>query len=188
MGVKSSNQIEKIAIYTRLAYNGLTRIQRSRTSGLHFVIVTCLVGILLTTATATSSYGQSNSAQPIQSQASLPNTVFISSNNTVHELPLKALNTDGQVSKATGFKIDMAKVALISPSTPNINAFSADPSLAMIGAKLRNNTQGFDLPGTPNTYTYSLAGVAQGVYTLDVMAQKGNNQGAYETILVIGPP
>ena len=35
--------------------------------------------------------------------------------------------------------------------------------------------------------TYSVAGFAQGVYTLDVIAQKGNNQAAYETILVIGP-
>ena len=124
-------------------------------------------------------------AQPVQSQVGLPNTMFISANGTVHELPLKAMNTNGQVSKVSGFKIDMAKVALIRPSSPNINAFSNDPSLTMVGAKLRANEQGIDLQGTTNTY--SLAGLAQGVYTLDVIAQKGNNQGAYETILVIGP-
>ena len=111
MGVKSSNQIEKIAIYNRLAYNGLTRIQKSHTSKMHFVIVTCLVGILLTTAGSQSSYGQADSAQPVQPQGNFPNTVFISSNNTIHELPLKALNTNGQVSKVSDFKIDMAKVS-----------------------------------------------------------------------------
>lgn len=185
MDIKPSEEIKITTLYSRTQSNNLTKTQRSLTSKSHYVIVIFLVGILLTTAAARSSYGQADSAQPVHPQGTFPNTVFISSNNTVHELPLKALNTNGEVSKVSDFKIDMAKVALISPSSPNINAFSADPSLAMIGAKLRTNTQGFDLQGTANTY--SLAGFAQGVYTLDVIAQKGNNQGAFETILVIGP-
>jgi hypothetical protein len=183
--IDSPRKIKKTRTYDQLSQDVLIKAQAFGISKFQKLVVIFLAGVLLTTATVTSSYGQADLAQPVQSQVGLPNTMFISANSTVHELPLKAMNTNGQVSKVSGFKIDMAKVALIRPSSPNINAFSNDPSLTMVGAKIRANEQGIDLQGTANTY--SLAGLAQGVYTLDVIAQKGNNQGAYETILVIGP-
>ena len=139
-------------------------------------------------------------AQPTQPQATtapqaqttstqgFPSIVYITSGNTMHELPLKAVNFNGQVGKVPGFKMDMANVVLIRPNS-TLTASSPDSSLVITGAKLRSGTQGtqgFDLQGTGNTY--SLAGFAQGVYTLDAIGQRGiNNQGAYEAILVIGP-
>ena len=110
----------------------------------------------------------------------------MTSGNTMHEMPLKAVNINGQATKVPGFKIDMAKVALVTPSSPSFTAFSSDPSLMITAAKLRSDKQAIDLQRNGTGNTYSLVRIPPGVYIVDVIGQKENNQAAYENIIVIG--
>jgi hypothetical protein len=60
--------------------------------------------------------------------------------------------------------------------------------LLVTGAKVRTaSDQLIDLiPSTGQTNAFSLRALPTGVYTLDIITQKGNTKAAYEGILVLG--
>ena len=171
MGLNLSKEEEKITMHDSNQSRDPIKVRNFIPGKFRYLTVISLVAILLTAGAAASSQ-----AQIIPNQENFPDSVFMTSGTTMHEMALKALYINEQATKVSGFKIDMAKVVLVSPSTPNLAVSSPDSSLIITGAKLRTETQRLDLPGRGNTY--SLAGLAQGVYTLDVITQKGNNQGS----------
>ena len=65
--------------------------------------------------------------------------------------------------------------------------FVTDSSVRVVEAKVRTvSDQLIDLVPSSQANAFSLANLPVGVYTLDVMTQKGNAKAAYEGILVIG--
>ena len=64
--------------------------------------------------------------------------------------------------------------------------FVTDSSVRVVEAKVRTvSDQLIDLVPSSQANAFSLANLPVGVYTLDVMTQKGNAKAAYEGILVI---
>jgi hypothetical protein len=76
----------------------------------------------------------------------------------------------------------MKNVALIPINSPTVNVFSNEP-LQITGAKVRTDTQTFDL-NQAGSNIFSLAGFQAGIYTLDIIVQKGSDHAVYETIIV----
>jgi hypothetical protein len=65
--------------------------------------------------------------------------------------------------------------------------FVTDSSVRVIEAKVRTvSDQLIDLVPSSQANAFSLTNLPVGVYTLDVITQKGNTKAAYEGILVIG--
>ena len=110
-----------------------------------------------------------------------------STDTTPHALQLRAVQDEdtAEPRKVSGFKLDMTNVV-----TAQINSqllvFVTDSSVRVIEAKVRTvSDQLIDLVPSSQANAFSLANLPVGVYTLDVMTQKGNAKAAYEGILVI---
>jgi hypothetical protein len=151
------------------------------------------LSIILLTGTICSylysyTYGQE---QPQQSNQQLPSSIIAvsSTDTTPHVLKLKATQQgeDGQPKKVSGFKIGLTNVVTAQINSP-IHIFVTDSSLHVIGAKVRTvSGQLIDIvPSTGQTNAFLLENLPAGVYTLDVITQKGNTKAAYEGILVLG--
>jgi hypothetical protein len=121
-----------------------------------------------------------------------PQSIIASSSieTSPHLLNLKATQQgDAEPKKASGFDLDMTNV-LTAQINSQIYVLVTDSSLRVTEAKVRTvSDQLIDLvPSTATSQTsnaFSLANIPVGVYTLDVITQKGNTKAAYEGILVI---
>ena len=131
--------------------------------------------------------------QEQQQSNQFPQTIIAASSTdtTPHALKLKATQQgegeNAQPKKVSGFKIDLTNV-VTAQANSSVFIFVTDNSLEVIEAKVRTVSDQFiDL--VPSTTTqgnaFSLANLPVGVYTLDVITQKGNIKAAYEGILVI---
>jgi hypothetical protein len=165
-----------------------------KTTILTLSLVIFLSGILLIGIISSSSY--SYAQQQLQqfnqqSNQQFPESIIAASSTdtTPHVLKLRATQQgeDGQPKKVSGFKNDLSNV-ITAQVNSQVLVFVTDSSVQIIGAKIRTvSGQLFDLvPSTTiQTNPFSIAGLPVGVYTLDIITQKGNTKAAYEGILVI---
>jgi hypothetical protein len=130
-------------------------------------------------------------AQGQTGNGQFPQSIIVSSSTdtTPHLLELKATQQDGTETLVSGFNLDTTN-AVGAQANSQLFILVTDSSLRVMEAKVRTTSeQVIDLvPATSQqaTNAFSLTNLAAGVYTLDVIAQKGNTQAAYEGILVIG--
>jgi hypothetical protein len=132
---------------------------------------------------------------PAHSQPSgntLPN-IFVTTSEAAatHQILLKAIKhaSESGISQVSTFTIDFTNVVQMQQNGSMIVLPALqDPSFQITGARLKDASNKIvNLPRTSQN-TFSLQGIATGVYTLDIIAQRGNTQGVYETILVVMLP
>jgi len=133
-----------------------------------------------------------NFAQSQTTDGQLPQNIITSSSTDTTPNSLKLLATQeegGAVQEVGGFSLDTADNITAQPDS-QLLVFVSDSTVEVIGAKVSSASgQIIDLvPSTSqqSTNAFSLANLPAGVYTLDVMTQKGNTRAAYEGILEIG--
>src|SRR5215207_6612119 len=149
-----------------------------------------LSSILLIGIISSSSHVYAQQSSQRSNQKFPPSITAASSTDTTpHALKLKAIQQgeDGQPKKVRGFKIDLKNV-IPAQINSQVLVSITDSSMKVIGAKVRTvSGQLIDLvpSSTTRTNAFSLAGLPVGVYTLDIITQKGNTKAAYEGILVI---
>jgi hypothetical protein len=121
-----------------------------------------------------------------------PESIIVSSstNTTPHLLKLKATQQGGAETRISGFSVDMTG-AVNAQANPQLLVLVTDSSLRVIEAKVRTaSNQVIDLVPVASsqqaTGAFSLASLPGGVYTLDVITQKGSAKAAYEGVLSIG--
>ena len=110
-----------------------------------------------------------------------------STDTTPHALELRAIQDgdNAEPRKVSGFRLDMTNVVSAQINS-QVLVFVTDSSVRIIEAKVKTVTdQLIDLVPSSQANAFSLANLPVGVYTLDVMTQKGNAKAAYEGILVI---
>jgi hypothetical protein len=111
-----------------------------------------------------------------------------STDTTPHELELRATQDEDNAEprKVSGFRLDMTSVVAAQINS-RLLVFVTDSSVRVLEAKVRTvSDQLIDLIPSSQANAFSLANLPVGVYTLDVITQKGNAKAAYEGILVIG--
>jgi hypothetical protein len=161
-----------------------------KTKILPFSLVIFLSSILLIGIISSSSYAYAQQPQQSSNQRLPPSIIAASTTDTTpHALNLKATQQgeDGQPKRVSGFKIDLTNVVTAQINS-QVLVFATDSSLQVTGAKIRTvSGQLIDLipSTTTRTNAFSVAGFPVGVYTLDIITQKGNTKAAYEGVLVI---
>jgi hypothetical protein len=152
-----------------------------------FLSIILLIGII-GSSSYSYTYGQQ---QPKQSNQQFSSSIIAASSTdtTPHVLKLRATQQgeDGQPKKVSEYKIDLTNVVAVQVNS-QVLIFVTDSSMQVIGAKVRTiSGQLFDLvhSTTIKTNPFSIAGLPVGVYTPDIITQKGNTKAAYEGILVI---
>lgn len=139
--------------------------------------------IFFVSITITPTYSQS-------SGNNLPN-IFVTTPEAAapHQIPLKAIKQGSEISQVSAFNIDFTNVVQLPQNGSVIIISTAqDSSFQIKNTRLKDTSNAIiDLPKTAQN-TFTLQGIPTGVYTLDVIGQQGNVQGAYETILIILPP
>jgi hypothetical protein len=126
-----------------------------------------------------------------QTTDGFPQSIIVSSstNTSPHLLKLKATQQGGTEARVSGFNLD-ATNAVGAQANSQLLIMVTDSSVRVMEAKVRTvSDQVINL--VPSTFqqatnAFSLTNLAAGVYTLDVITQKGNTKAAYEGILVIG--
>src|SRR5215216_7268218 len=110
-----------------------------------------------------------------------------STDTTPHFLNLKATQQgDAEPERVSGFNLDITNTVAAQRNS-QLHVFVTDNSLDVIEAKVRTESdQLIDLIPSSQANAFSLANLPVGVYTLDVITQKGNAKAAYEGILVLG--
>jgi hypothetical protein len=157
-----------------------------------FGLVFFLSSIILIGIISSSSPAYTQQQQPPQqSNQQFPESIIAASSTdtTPHALKLRATQQgeDGQPKKVSGFKNDLTNV-IPAQINSQVLVSITDNTLLVTGAKVRTaSDQLIDLiPSTGQTNVFSLRGLSAGVYTLDIITQKGNTKAAYEGILVLG--
>ena len=110
-----------------------------------------------------------------------------STDSTPHALELRAIQDgdNAEPRKVSQFKLDMTNVVTAQVNS-QVLVFVTDSSVRVLEAKVRTvSDQLIDLVPSIQANTFSLANLPVGVYTLDIISQKGNAKAAYEGILVI---
>jgi hypothetical protein len=151
----------------------------------HFTAVSLFMFLLLI-----SSLVSGNFAFASTEERRFPQSIITASSTdtTPHALKLKAMQQgDAEPKRVSGFKIDLTNVVTAQINS-QILVFVTDSSVKVLEAKVRTvSDQLIDL--IPSTTTqanaFSLVNLPVGVYTLDIITQKGNAKAAYEGILVI---
>lgn len=157
----------------------------TRLLGLNKLASPIIIGVLLVLSALTTSPQFNVLAQ----DENLPKILARGSSDTVaNEVPLKGIRQNGEVTKVSNYKIDFNNVIQIGQEQ-NLVLFP-DPStqgFTVTKAKLVNEQkQAINLvPVSGQQNTFSLNGIPNGVYTLQVVGRLGNAEGGYETILVI---
>jgi hypothetical protein len=127
------------------------------------------------------------SSQTVEEEQ-FPQSIIASSSTdtTPRSLELKATRQgDAEPERVSGFKIDLTNVVTAQINS-QILVFVTDSSVRVLEAKVRTVAgQLIDLVPSSQANAFSLANLPVGVYTLDVITQKGNTKAAYEGILVI---
>jgi hypothetical protein len=151
--------------------------------GLNKLASPIIIGVLLILAALTSS--QFN---VLAQEGNLP-TLFAGSPDTgTKEVPLKGTRQNGEVTKVSDYKIDFNNVIQIGQGQYLV--LFPEPStegFTVTKAKLVNEQKQIInlVPVSGQQNTFSLNGVANGVYTLQVVGRLGNTEGGYETVLVV---
>ena len=154
-------------------------------SAIVFVIV---VGLIIVPVYAQGEY------------VAFPETVSVPSSDSIpHNFVLKAIaKQSGSIEKVSGFKLDPINVVNVLEGNNIISATYTDQSIVFEQAKAKSSAGSlFQLQKTTTTQQgqeqleqqnngFSIAGLAPGVYTLDIIGTKNNAKAAYEGILVIG--
>jgi hypothetical protein len=139
-----------------------------------------LIGILLFslfTIAGTDSLAQSQT---------FPDSIFASSSQAqLHELLLKATEENGQTNSVPGFSVELTNV-ISTPTNSELAIFTTDNALSINEAKVKTTTDSFIDLVKQSQNSFSLTGLTSGVYTIDIVTQKGNARAAYEGILVLG--
>jgi hypothetical protein len=144
-----------------------------------------MVGMLLVLSALTTSSQPNVLAQ----EENLPSLFAIGSSDTgVKEVPLKGIRQNGETTKVSNYKIDFNNV-IQKGQGQNLVMFP-EPSgqgFTITKAKLVNEQkQTINLvPVSGQQNTFSLNGIPNGVYTLQVVGRLGNTEGGYEAILVV---
>ncbi|HEU4824820.1 MAG TPA: carboxypeptidase-like regulatory domain-containing protein [Nitrososphaeraceae archaeon] len=110
-----------------------------------------------------------------------------STDTTPHSLELRAIQDgdNAEPKKVSGFKLDMTNVVGAQINS-QVLVFVTDSSVKVSEAKVRTvSDRLIDLVPSSQANTFSLTNLPVGVYTLDIITQKGNAKAAYEGILVI---
>jgi hypothetical protein len=112
---------------------------------------------------------------------------FSNTDKTPHALELKATQQgDTQPRKVSGFNLDTTNT-ITAQINSQLLVFVTDSSVRVIEAKVRTaSDQLIDLVPSTKANAFSLANLPVGVYTLDIITQKGNAKAAYEGILALG--
>ena len=155
-------------------------------------LVIFLTSILLIGIISSSSYASGQQQQQLQqSNQKFPSSIIAASSTDTTPHALKPTATqqgeEGQPKRVSGFKIDLKNVVTAQINS-QVLVFTTDSSLQIIGAKIRTVSDQLIDPipsATTQTNAFSLAGLPVGVYTLDIITQKGNTKVAYEGILVV---
>src|SRR5215218_8842017 len=118
-----------------------------------------------------------------------PQSIIVASSTdtTPHSLELRAVQDEDNAEprKISGFRLDMTNVVAAQIDS-QVLVFVTDSSVRVLEAKVRTvSDQLIDLVPSSQANAFSLANLPAGVYTLDVITQKGNTKAAYEGILVI---
>lgn len=115
--------------------------------------------------------------------------IFVTDDDAIHELDLMATEgQNGQVNKVSGFAIEANSVVQIQQNE-NLQVFTStnEPERIEKVKLTDHNGQLIELDKVGNEW--SLQGVDDGVYLLDVIVNMPNGQtGAFETVLVILAP
>ena len=152
----------------------------------HFSAVLLFLFLLLISSLVSANFTFASSQT---TEGQFPQSIIASSSTdtTPHALELKAVQDEDNAEprRVSGFRLDMTNVV-----TAQINSqllvFVTDSSVRVLEAKVRTvSDQLIDLVPSTQVNAFSLANLPVGVYTLDVMTQKGNAKAAYEGILVI---
>ena len=135
-------------------------------------------------------------AQSQTTDGQFPKNIIVSSDTDTTPNPLKLLATQQEgaaVQEVSDFSLDTTDNITAQPNS-QLLVFVSDSSVGVIAAKA-GTTSGQIIDLVPSasqqaTNSFSLANLREGVYTLDIMTQKGNIRAAYEGILEIGqqPP
>ena len=128
------------------------------------------------------------SSQTVEEEQFPQNIIASSSTDTTpHFLNLKATQQgDAEPVRVSGFKLDMTNVVTAQVNS-QLLVFVTDSSVRITETKVKTvSDRLIDLVPSSQANTFSLANLPVGVYTLDVITQKGNTKAAYEGILVIG--
>jgi hypothetical protein len=142
-----------------------------------------LVGLLILPLFALTLSSESLDAL---AQETFPDNIFASTNQAqLHERLLKATQENGQSNTIPGFNVDLTNV-VSTPANSELAIFTTDNALSVVEGKVKTTTDVFIDLRKSNTNSFSLAGLTAGVYTLDIITQKGNARAAYEGILVLG--
>ena len=129
-------------------------------------------------------------AQGQTGDGQFPQSIIVSSSTdtTPHLLKLKATQQGGTETRVSGFSLDN-RSAVGAQANSQLLVLVTDSSLRVTEAKVRTASNQFInlIPVTSQQAgAFSLANLPGGVYTLDVITQKGNAKAAYEGILSIG--
>lgn len=125
-------------------------------------------------------------AQAIAQQGQFPSSIMTrtSLSTELNPLILKAIQSgNGQIFNVGGFKQDFTNV-IITQNNSQLNIFSFE---TIEKAKIKTSTlkNMLDLQRTGFNSFY-IDNLATGIYTLDVVVDRGNTKAAYEGILVMG--
>ena len=111
-----------------------------------------------------------------------------SSDTVGSEVPLKGVRQNGETTKVSSYKIDFNNIIQIGQGQ-NLVLFpdSSAQGFTITKAKLidgqKQSISLVSVSGQQNTF--SLNGIPNGVYTLQVVGRLGNTEGGYESIIVI---
>jgi uncharacterized membrane protein YgcG len=139
-----------------------------------------MVGILLLifTIARTDSFAQSQI---------FPDSIFAgSSSGQLQEMVLKAIQENGRMNSLPGSSVGFTNVVSLSANS-ELSIFTTDNTLSVVEAKVRAAYwDPYIRLVKQSQNSFSLTGLPSGVYTIDIINQKGNAIAAYEGILVLG--
>jgi hypothetical protein len=152
--------------------------------GLNKIASPVIIGVLLILSAITTSQ-----FDVLAQDGNLPKLFARgSSDTTANEVPLKGIRQNGETTKVSDYKIDINNVIQIGQGQ-NLVLLpdSSAQGFTITKAKLVNGQkQSISLvPVSGQQNTFSLNGIPDGVYTLQVVGRMGNTEGGYEGILVI---
>jgi hypothetical protein len=130
-------------------------------------------------------------AQGQTGDGQFPQSIMVSSitDTTPHLLKLKATQQGGTETRVGGFSLD-ATNTVGAQANSQLLVLVTDSSLRVTEAKVRTaSNQSINLESvftSQQAAAFSLANLPGGVYTLDVITQKGDAKAAYEGVLSIG--
>ena len=157
-------------------------IIKSKMSALSLMIFLSSILIVGLGSTAyTHAQGQPSNQFP-ESIIALSDT-----DNTPHALKLSAIQQgNGEPQEVSGFSLDTTNT-LTAQLNSQLLVFVTDTSVQVVEAKVTTESEELiNLVPSTQANAFSLANLPAGVYTLDVITQKGNTKAAYEGILVLG--